>query len=129
MKKVFGMLLLVAALFLIAPMQQGYAEKSDMDIAQELIYGQWSKKCTDGVQHVFSEKNIRILNVMKVDPMGSSRIKVQMKNRDGAWITFNTTFFINLVNDRYELQIVKRRDNGNAVLDGEENKTFVKVNW
>lgn len=129
MKKVFGTLLLVAALFLIAPMQSGYAEKSDMDIAQELIYGQWSKKATDGVQHLFNENNIRILNVMEVDPMGSSRIKVQMKSRNGAWITFNTIFFINLVNDRYELQIVKRRDNGNVVLDGEENKTFVKVYW
>ena len=62
MKKLFGTLLLVVALFLIAPMQSGYAEKSDVDIAQELIYGQWSKKATDGVQHVFNENNVKILN-------------------------------------------------------------------
>lgn len=124
MKRVFSLML---ALFLLLPVV-AVSAKSNEQIAQELIFGKWAIKNTNTIVYEFNENNIRILNASQVDPMGESRINVNLKNMTtGSWINFKVMLVIDLNNDKYEMLIVKRRDNGIVVNDGDATRTYVKV--
>lgn len=123
MKRVFGLLMIVIMLISTT----GYA-KSDYQIAQELIYGKWIAQDSRSIMHEFNADNVKIHEVIEVNPMGESCIKVSLKNNEtGEWITWSTMLVITLENNRYEMSIVKRRANGNVVLDGDESRIYVKV--
>ena len=110
----------------------GQNASPEMELAKKIIYGKWRHPEVDsGYKYDFNENNIRILKIISINPNGESEFKVQIKNDSGNWMNLDTRMVVTFkkggYKDTYEMNIIKRKDNGNLVNDGEDRIRYEKV--
>jgi hypothetical protein len=106
-----------------------YAEKSNDQIAKELLYGNWTTRVGTEVRYSFNENNLKILNASNVNPMGESSIRVSLKNPDGSWTTNNIVCSVTLEKNQYYMKLIRRNEKGNEVKGNDWGVTYKKVYW
>lgn len=118
--------IVVALMTLLLLSAVSYA-KSNEQVAQELLYGKWENASSGAIKYQFNEKNLRIVHIGEVDPMGDSTIRVSLKRDDGIWSTNSVVCYVSLANDRYVMYLVRRNDKGNEIKGEDWNVKYVKV--
>ena len=127
--RIFGVILTL--MIFTVPISAFAQEKSDMQIAQELIYGKWAIKNSSWIKYDFDEDNMQILKIIDVNPLGESHIRVRMKGSNGQWLNYNSSLcWIWLENNQYKMMIIHRDAKGNEAQSSDDrNKEYVKVYW
>ncbi|WP_094607199.1 hypothetical protein SPSIL_057930 [Sporomusa silvacetica DSM 10669] len=127
-KRLFCSLMILMVLLTVSNVT--YAkEKSDMEIAQELLYGKWAKPNSSWIKYEFNENNIKILDIREVNPMGESKIKVSIKASNGNWSTNDILCWTRLENQKYRMYIIRRNNLGNEVQGEDCGVNYMKVYW
>lgn len=106
-----------------------HAEKSNEQIAQELLYGNWTTRVGTEIRYSFNENNLKILNVSEANPMGTSMIRVSLKKDDGSWTTNNIVCMVTLEKNQYYMNLIRRNEKGNEVKGNDWGVTYKKVYW
>jgi ankyrin repeat protein len=102
---------------------------SDMELAKKVIYGKWKNpQAGGGYKYNFNDDNIKIIKIISVNPNGESDFKVQIKNDNGNWMTLDIRMVITCKGDgSFEMNIMKRKENGNIINDGEDRIRYQKI--
>ncbi len=103
-----------------------YAEKSNEQMAKELLYGYWFTPVGTEAKYSFNEKNLKIIRAGNVNPMGESMIAVSLKGPDGSWTTNNIVCYVVLENNRYTMHLIRRNEKGNEIKGNDYNVKYVK---
>lgn len=107
----------------------GQNSSSDMELAKKIIYGKWKNpQSGSGYKYDFNDNNIKIIKVISANPNGESDFKVQIKNDNGSWMSLDIRMVITCKSDgSYEMNIMKRKENGNLINDGEDQIRYQKI--
>lgn len=104
-----------------------YAEKSNYQMAKELLYGNWTTLVGTEVRYSFNENNLKILRAENVNPMGESSIVVSLKKPDGSWTTNNIVCSVALENNQYKMYLIRRNEQGNEIKGNDWGVRYKKV--
>ena len=115
--------LIIFALLLMTVSIVAAEGKTERQMAEELIYGKWAVANTGAVKYQFDENNVQIVHIGHVDPYGSSRIRVKLRDAQGGWNIWRSVFVIQLEHNHYTLHIRQAGPNNSVTVTG----PFVKV--
>lgn len=132
-KRFLSVVLIMVALFVCNPVEKASAGEpvADWNVARELVDGNWGPYATDWVKYHLDSDNASITRVDYTDPLGESKIWVNLTDEnDGTTNPATLVIKYNPNTDKYEMNIkIYKVRVGYIDKPQVTNVRFIKVYW